>query len=90
MLDDPRCITSVGGAVTCVRRALSDRMADTYTDAEDALWRVLYFAGYRYDEAADVVYERVHRSAVQRVRLASRIQLAAASRNIRLARKVAA
>lgn len=77
---------ALGGYVTRVRRALSDRQADTYTDAEDMLWRVLYWAGYRYEEAANVVYDEVHRRAVAQVKLPQRITTAAQRRRIRLSR----
>lgn len=75
---------ALGGYVTRVRRALNERRADTYTDAENTLWRVLYWAGYRYDEASDVVYDEMHRRAVVRVKLAQRITKAAQRRRMRL------
>lgn len=76
---------ALGGYVTRVRRALNERRVDTYTDAEDMLWRVLYWAGYNYEEASDVVYEEVHRRAVVRVKLPQRITHAAQRRGLRLA-----
>lgn len=76
---------ALGGYVTRVRRALNERRVDTYTDAEDVLWRVLYWAGYRYEEASDLVYEEVHRRAIVRVKLPQRITRAAQRRGLRLA-----
>lgn len=75
---------ALGGYVTRVRRALNERRLDTYTDAEDALWRVLDWAGYRYEDASDVVYEEVYRRAVVRVKLPQRITRAAQRRGLRL------
>lgn len=83
-LDRPgACVLS--GYVTRVRRALNERQADTFTDAEDMLWRVLYRAGYRYQEAASVVYDGVQHRAALQVRLAQRITVAAQSRGVRIA-----
>lgn len=76
---------ALGGYITRVRRALNGRRVDTYTDAEDVLWRVLYRAGYRYEEASDIVYGDTHRRAVTQVKLAQRITRAARRRGLCLA-----